>query len=80
MSELAKKLIITPNLQVRLCGVVTPADKAESEEAFKKLGEARAEVIKASLMAGGLPVKQLVSCPPFRDDAEAAKPRVDITL
>ena len=80
MSELAKKLIITPNLQVRLCGVVTPADKAESEEAFKKLGEARAEVIKARLMAGGLPVKQLVSCPPFRDDAEAAKPRVDITL
>ncbi|MGA1691156.1 MAG: DUF748 domain-containing protein, partial [Sedimenticolaceae bacterium] len=80
MRELANKLIKTPNLQVRLCGVVTPVDKAEPEEAFKTLGEARAEAVKKLLLAERLPSDQVIPCPPYRDDAEAAKPRVDITL
>jgi len=80
MRELAKKLSKTPNLQVRLCGVVTPVDKAEPEEAFKKLGEARADAVKKLLLAERLPSDQVILCPPYRDDAEAAKPRVDITL
>jgi len=80
MRELAKKLSKTPNLQVRLCGVVTPVDKAESEEAFKKLGEARADAVKKLLLAEPLPSDQVIPCPPYRDDAETAKPRVDITL
>ena len=80
MRELAKKLIKTPNLQVRLCGVVTPVDKAEPEEAFKKLGETRADAVKKLLLAERLPSDQIIPCPPYRDDAEAAKPRVDITL
>jgi outer membrane protein OmpA-like peptidoglycan-associated protein len=80
MRELAKKLIKTPNLQVRLCGVVTPVDKAEPEEAFKKLGEARANAVENLLLAERLPSDQIIPCPPYRDDAEAAKPRVDITL
>jgi len=78
--ELAKKLSKTPNLQVRLCGVLTPVDKAEPEEAFKKLGEARADAVKKLLLAERLPSDQVIPCPPYRDDAEAAKPRVDITL
>jgi outer membrane protein OmpA-like peptidoglycan-associated protein len=80
MRELAKKLSKTPNLEVRLCGVVTPVDKAEPEEAFKKLGEARADAVKKLLLAERLPSDQVIPCPPYRDDAEAAKPRVDITL
>ena len=80
MRELANKLIKTPNLQVRLCGVVTPVDKAEPEEAFKTLGEARADAVKKLLLAERLPSDQVIPCPPYRDDAEAAKPRVDITL
>jgi outer membrane protein OmpA-like peptidoglycan-associated protein len=80
MRELAIKLIKTPNLQVRLCGVVTPVDKAEPEEAFKKLGEARADAVKKLLLAERLPSDQVIPCPPYRDDAETAKPRVDITL
>ena len=80
MRELAKKLIKTPNLQVRLCGVVTPVDKAKPEEAFIKLGEARADAVKKLLLAERLPSDQMIPCPPYRDDAEAAKPRVDITL
>jgi outer membrane protein OmpA-like peptidoglycan-associated protein len=80
MRELANKLIKTPNLQVRLCGVVTPVDKAEPEEAFKKLGEARADAVKKLLLAERLPSDQAIPCPPYRDDAEAAKPRVDIAL
>jgi len=80
MRELAKKLIKTPNLQVRLCGVVTPVDKAELKEAFKKLGEARASAVKNLLLTERLPNDQIIPCPPYRDDAEAAKPRVDITL
>ena len=80
MRELAKKLIKTPNLQVRLCGVVTPVDKAELEEAVIKLGEARADAVKKLLLAERLPSDQIIPCPPYRDDAEAAKPRVDITL
>jgi len=80
MRELAKKLSKTPNLQVRLCGVVTPVDKAEPEEAFKRLGEARADAVKKRLLAERLPSDQVIPCPPYRDDAEAAKPRVDITL
>jgi len=80
MRELAIKLIKTPNLQVRLCGVVTPVDKADPEEAFKKLGEARADAVKKILLDERLPSDQIIPCPPYRDDAEAAKPRVDITL
>jgi hypothetical protein len=80
MRELAIKLIKTPNLQVRLCGVVTPVDKADPEEAFKKLGEARADAVKKLLLDERLPSDQIIPCPPYRDDAEAAKPRVDITL
>jgi hypothetical protein len=80
MRELANKLIKTPNLQVRLCGVVTPVDKAEPEEAFKTLGEARADAVKKLLLAERLPSDQVIPCPPYRDDAEAAKPRVDIIL
>ena len=80
MRELAKRLIKTPNLQVRLCGVVTPVDKAELEEAVIKLGEARADAVKKLLLAERLPSDQIIPCPPYRDDAEAAKPRIDITL
>ena len=80
MRVLANKLIKTPKLQVRLCGVVTLSDKAESEEAFKKLGEERADTVKKLLLAERLPSDQIIPCPPYRDYAEAAKPRVDITL
>jgi hypothetical protein len=45
MRKLANTLIKTPNLQVRSCGVVTSVDKAETEEAFKNLGEARADAV-----------------------------------
>ena len=80
MRKLANTLIKTPNLQVRLCGVVTSVDKAETEEAFKNLGEARADAVRKILLAERLPEDQIIPCPPYRDDAEAAKPRIDITL
>ncbi len=80
MRKLANALIKTPNLQVRLCGVVTSVDKAETEEAFKNLGEARADAVRKILLAERLPEDQIIPCPPYRDDAEAAKPRIDITL
>lgn len=80
MRKLANTLIKTPNLQVRLCGVVTSVDKAETEEAFKNLGEARADAVRKILLAEQLLEDQIIPCPPYRDDAEAAKPRIDITL
>ena len=80
MRKLANILIKTPNLQVRLCGVVTTVDKADTEETFKNLGEARADAVRKILLAEQLPDDQIIPCPPYRDDAEAAKPRIDITL
>ena len=88
LRELGSKLADRPKLRLRLCGVVTEADRSkgkkgnylEPKEQPLALAERRAAAVRRLLLDTEVAETQLKKCRPAIDSDPMAKPRVDIRL
>ena len=88
LKQLGGKLAERPKLRLRVCGVVSEADRSknkkgeylEPEKDLLALADRRAEVVRGVLEKAGVVQQQLRECRPEIDTDPNGKPRVDIRL